>query len=116
MTQDVLPRFLVSDYYREMNARLRALEATDAALPGAENLSVSPPKASPLLKMDMDRTSLDDLKLLPWRGDRVLYEVRRRQRRASSPFVRTPTSPLPTSHIAHPLWPRRGPARPSRPS
>ena len=43
---------------------------------GAEkNFSIPPPRASPVLKMDMDHVTLDDLKKLPWRGDRLLYEV-----------------------------------------
>ena len=59
-----------------MNARLRVLETMDKVPTGAEkSFSIPPPRASPVLKMDMDHVTLDDLKKLPWRGDRLLYEV-----------------------------------------
>ena len=48
MRKDVLPRFLVSPYYRDLKIRLKAI----GQLPLAESFSIDPPEASDLPMID----------------------------------------------------------------
>lgn len=69
--KDVLPRFLVSGYYHELMSRL----ADISPLPSGDAIAVIPPQSSHVIKLDMDVTTLDELKKVPWRCDFILYEA-----------------------------------------
>jgi hypothetical protein len=71
VNKDVLPRFLVSGYYHDLQKRLASI----SPLPPGEAISVSPPQSSLVIKLDMDITPLEELKKTPWRCDYILYEA-----------------------------------------
>ena len=71
VNKDVLPRFLVSGFYQDFQMRMASVKL----LPPAKDLVVHAPSSAPCLNLDMDVTTLEEIKKVPWRCDRVLYEA-----------------------------------------
>jgi len=71
VAKDIIPRFTNSTFYRNMVARVEAL----SPLPTADQLPLKPPADSAVLKMDMRKTTLEDLKAVSVYSDFVLYDA-----------------------------------------
>ena len=71
VNKDVLPRFLVSGFYHDFQMRMASVKL----LPPAKDLVVHGPVSALSLNLDMDVATLEEIKKVPWRCDRVLYEA-----------------------------------------
>ena len=54
VNKDVLPRFLVSGFYQDLDRRLKSI----ITLPAASDFSVKPPRSSAALKLNMNHDTL----------------------------------------------------------
>ena len=76
--RDLLPRFLSSQFYREMKARLKQVQT----LPDADTFHIDPPRSSAVARMDVrSETLLEELEKIPLSEiveDSIMYEALKR--------------------------------------
>ena len=60
VNKDVLPRFLVSGFYQDLDRRLKSI----VTLPAATDFTVKPPRSSAAMKLNMNHDTLGFLRSL----------------------------------------------------